>query len=398
MQTAGDLAPSAIFRLLSDIIVEEICRDRNTTTSSLRPDLWTFHTHVGDDGLALDSLELLNCAGALNEFFHLHEYGAEDYLLHCGTLGEWVEIIAQSLKACGTHLTFRTSGSTGEAKRCTHRFADLMSEVDIWCTLLMDASCFVSAVPAHHIYGTIFSILVPQRLGVACTDARFINPAHLQQLLVPHAVMVSVPTLWQYFSRSLLHFPPQVTGISSTSALPSHLAGQLAGQRLSRMIEIYGSTETGGVGWRAHSLAPFQLLDHWTLCAHDKLSRRDRLTSETVMHPVMDIVEWLDEKSFMVVGRRDGAVQIGGHNVFPERVREHLLQHAGVEDCAVRFSIQTGRLQVFVVPSSVAATTPDLQAELIRWCDAGLRTVERPKRYSFGAAIPITETGKLASW
>lgn len=392
------LSRESIFRLVCDILADEISQGRNCQLATLRPDTWQESTRVDDGGLGLDSLELLGCAAALNEFFHLHEYGAEDYLLQFPELGRWIDIICQSRDTCGTHLTFRTSGSTSQPKRCTHAVSDLLQEVAVWCQLLKSATRIVTAVPSHHIYGTLFNTFVPQHLNIPVHSARFANAAQLQNLLVPGTVLIGVPTLWQYFSRSLLAFPPGITGLTSTSPMPSHLASQLTGQRLDRLIEIYGSSETGGIGWRENAHQPFSLLDHWTRKDESSLVRAAATTPIPVEYPVMDAVEWLTDTAFMVIGRRDGALQIGGQNVFPERVRAHLLQHECVADCAVRYSEQTGRLLAFIVPAQASPVEDDLQQDLIKWCLHGLRAVDRPKGFAFGAEIPRTEMGKVARW
>ena len=95
-------------------------------------------------------------------------------------------------------------------------------------------------------------------------------------------------------------------------------------------------------------------------------------------------------------GRRDGAVQVGGHNVYPERIRRRLLEHLDVAEAAVRMDAATGRLKAFVVPRA-AALDRCTAKELDTWC-AVLRDVERPRPITIGAAVPLTSMGKLADW
>lgn len=365
------LSALAIERIVLDLLADELSRSRGRSAVALGRSGWGAATRVDAQGLDLDSLERMDAASALNEFFHLHEYGAEDYLLALPSIGEWCELVAQSLGEGSGRLTFRTGGSTGEPRRCTHAIADLRAEADGWAQQL-GAPAVVALVPAHHIYGAIFTALLPDVLGCPVVDA--IGAAR------PGTVVVGTPTHWQYLARSLLAFPDGLTGVTSTAPMPSQLAHRLRGQRLHRLIEVYGSSETGGIGWRAHEGAAYRLLPRW---AH----------ADAVASP--DHLRWLDERHFVIEGRRDGAVQVGGTNVFPARVRDALLSHGGVADAAVR--LDGARLKAFVVPAP-GQDANALANALDRWCGEVLSAPERPRRFATGAALPRNAMGKLADW
>ena len=389
--TAQPFSRTSIARIVLDLLREEVTASRRGAAAALRPAGWSEETRADGDGLDLDSLERLNVAAALNEFFHLHEYGAEDWLLAGAQVGEWCDVVEQSLRATGTHLTFRTSGSTGTPKRCTHRVADLLTEAAGWADYLGRPTHLIALVPSHHIYGTLFTAMLPDLIGAECRVERA-HGADAVARAKPGAVVIATPTMWQYLSRSLLAFPPGVVGVSSTAPMPAQLAHQLGGQRLARLVEVYGSSETAGIGSRDRHDAPFRLLDRWTKGPAGGLTASD---GEPVAMP--DAAQWLDGRHFALLGRIDGAVQIGGLNVFPDRVRDVLLAHAGVAEAAVRLDADTGRLKAFVVPAAESAGDT-LAAELDRWCGARVADVERPRRIAGGAKLPRTAMGKPADW
>ena len=388
------LSRGSVERIVLDLLADELARSRGRSALDLGAAGWSRDTRVDGDGLDLDSLERLDAVAALNEYFHLHEHGAEDHLLTMRRVGEWCDLVETSLAATGAHLTFRTSGSTGEPRRRTHAIADLLAEVDAWAAMFPDARRVVSLVPAHHIYGTVFAALLPDRLGVEAASGRFAAGAAVRGGGTG-SLVVGTPTMWAYLARSTLSFSPGITGVSSTAPLSAQLAHRLAGQRLDRLVEIYGSSETGGVAHRTAPSVPWTLLPHWRHAGGDVLERGATGDGRVELP---DAARWFDDRHFALDGRRDGAVQIGGYNIFPERVRRRLLEHAGVADAAVRVDAETGRLKAFVVRAAGADDDAAFADALDAWCGGGLTDAERPRRFACGRALPRNEMGKLTDW
>lgn len=383
----------AVERITLDLLAHELSISRRQSAAILRRDSWTQATRLDGAGLDLDSLERMDAASAVNEFFHLHEHGAEDYLLALSSVGEWCDLIEQSLAMTGERLTFATSGSTGTPKRCTHMIVDLLAEASGWAEYLGHVSQVIALVPAHHIFGAIFTALLPDALGPHCsveTGTEAVRSAR------PGTLIAGTPTHWAYLARSILAFPDGVVGVTSTAPMPTALAHRLRAQRLTKLVEVYGSSETGGVALREREDAAFRLLDGWTATANGALERRLANGARASMAPP-DHLRWLDDRHFTIEGRCDGAVQIGGVNVFPDRVRDVLLAHAGVADAAIRLEGEVGRLKAFVVPAG-GADPDELAAELDRWCGARLTAAERPRQWAVGRALPVNAMGKPADW
>ncbi|MEM7701915.1 MAG: 4-coumarate--CoA ligase [Pseudomonadota bacterium] len=392
------LSRNSVTRLTLDMLSAELASTRGRTPLELGAAQWGIDTHLDEDGLELDSLERLNASSALNAYFHLHEYGAEDYLLAMQTVSDWVDLIMQSLADTGERLTFRTSGSTGKPKECVHRVRDLVAEAQIWADMFSATKRIVSLVPSHHIYGTLWSIFLPQILGVPChydrlTPSRAIREASDGE----PTIVVATPTMWQFLEKSFPEFSPNLLGVTSTGPMPTDLGTALRAKGLARLIEIYGSSETGAIGWRDQNEAEYQLLDQWRRTETSQLVRVDG-GNDGDINPVMDKLRWKDDRHFTVEGRIDGAVQVGGYNVFPDRIRTTLLKRPGVKDAAVRLDEQSGRLKAFLVPLSGEGDGPDLIEQIDKWCSEALTNHERPRSFAFGAELPLNEMGKLQDW
>ena len=208
-----------------------------------------------------DSLELLTLAGAVNEMFHIHDSGIEDLLLARRCFGDWLDLVQQAWRDHAGCISFRSSGTSGQRKRCVHDMRDLYAEVADHAARLRPRRV-LSAIPSHHIYGFLFSVLLPLHAGCAVIDIRTRLPS--PTMWRPDDVLVSYPEHWRFLARSLERLPP-VTGVTSTAPMPADLAHGLRAQGLSRLVEIYGASETGGIGWRDDPDAPFALLSGWSV-------------------------------------------------------------------------------------------------------------------------------------
>ena len=391
--------PGALARLVGDVVADELAHLR--PGGVVEPPPWSADVLLDEQGLGLDSLERLSVASALNETLHLHESGVEDLLLVRRRFGEWVHLAGLGLDHASRQLTFRTSGSSGAPKPCTHTLASLEQEVDVLADLLEGRRRVFSAVPSHHIYGFLFTVLLPARWpGVSVHDARRLTPQALAARLAPGDLLVSHPAHWALMARHAGPVPQGVVGVSSTAPCPDAVAAALSGLGLQRLVQVYGSSETAGIGWRDSPAEPYRLLPHWSrLSGDDSALQRILPSQDRVRQALQDRLVWCGEDRFRVSGRLDEAVQVGGVNVFPERVRQVLLAHPQVQAAVVRRMAEGEgeRLKAFVVPHADAdrLTLPHM---LDRWTAQHLTAPECPRAYTLGDHLPVTGLGKDADW
>lgn len=382
----------SIVRIVADLVATELTASRGRDPRE-GGELWSETTRFDDHGFDLDSLERLAASSALSEYFHLHEHGTEDYLLAQRTLGEWCDIVEDALAATGARVTFRTSGSTGTPKRITHELANLALEVDGWVAALAPAP-IVALVPGHHIYGTMFTALLPDRLGTVCDDVRW----SLRRLTdaAPGTIVIGTPTQWARVARVIGKFPPGLVGVTSTAPMPAALWHTLREQGLQRLIEVYGSSETAGIGQREGPDEPFTLLPH--VARSTAGVSRATAGGEAIEGATLDAVEWIDDRRFVLGGRHDAMVQVGGHNVDPAAVRDVVRAHPDVADAHVRLDGASMRLKAFVVPVDRDHDPRTLSLALDQWCGSRLTSAQRPRRFDVGPALPLSAMGKPIDW
>ena len=385
--------------VLSSLVAGELARSRNCSELEASSLELTPATEIGERDLGLDSLGLLQLASAVSRMFHLHETGVDEYLLRYRTLGDWAEIVSVSLKKKAERITFTTSGSSGKPKPCVHHLADLAQEVNVHAESYRQCRRVVSLVPRHHIYGFLWTVMLPVELAVDVLDARWFTPGRLADQLREGDLLVGTPAIWKHISDSIGVFPASIFAVTSGAPCPAELFLQLNSQNLS-LIEIYGSSETAGIGRRKAPVEPFELLPFWKrLSSPTMLARHSSSNGDLTEVQIPDHLNWLTDSRFFVSGRMDHAVQILGTNVFPERVAEVIRSHASVKACAVRLMqpAEGRHLKAFIVPGE-SAPADQLHRELTDWLRNKLQPHERPASLVFGPELPRNEMGKLQDW
>lgn len=351
--------------------------------------------------LGLGSLAFIDLATTVAVQFRLDATGHDARLMGSRRLDEWVELVLESRAQQDETIGFLSSGSTDQPRLYWHRMALLEQEIAFFAGLLAGRQRILRAVPCHHIYGFLFALMLPAALGVQCLDVRQNLPSAVLRQTRPGDLLVGHPSFFELATRLPLNLAEDVTLITSTAPCPPELWQRLAGTGCARIIEVYGSSETAGVGWRDGPDRPFELLPYWSRDPMTEIGiRRLDDGGQWVAYELPDRILWADERHFQVLGRRDGAVQIGGLNVYPERVAACLREHPEVAEAAVRPTGSGADLQLkaFVVPAATCRDPEGLPDRLHRWLAGRLLPHERPRSIRVGPKLPRSELGKLADW
>ena len=433
-------------RVVADLLAAEMALMRPGVRFPAQP--WRLETDLRAD-LGADSLDLMGLASALETVLHLGRPTAESEgaLLADTRLCAWVAQARAGLDAGGGALTFRTSGSSGAPKPCTHALAALWQETAALASLFPGRRRIVSLVPSHHIYGFLFTVLLPRRLGLSAHDVldlRGFAPGALARQLRPGDLVVGFPDFWRGFADAGAVAPSDsatapderasalqdVVGVSSTAPCPDAVARGAVDAGLARLVQVYGSSETAGVGWRDSPDADYTLFPYWRRTHRGAHMDGEHLDGEHLegehlkgeypkgehpqgeslertmadgqrrTYPLQDRLDWSDPNRFHPAGRVDQAVQVGGVNVFPGYVTDVLKLHPQVADASVRLmrADEGHRLKAFVVAREPAPEPEALRAQLHGWLGERLSAAECPAAISFGPALPRGASGKLADW
>ena len=299
----------------------------------------------------------------------------------------------------GRHMvTLLTSGSTGSSQRCPKTGVQLLGEATVLARVFGVArgARILATAPPNHIYGLLFGVLLPLRArGVIIRE----TPLHAESVVASlrryaATYLVSVPA--HLATLAEVDDPPPLECVFSSSApLPPSTSEALRVRVGWRVVEVYGSTETGGVAWKIGT-EPWRPLPGVSVSTSDDgriLLSSPFLPSGTPPYLGADLISPVEGGGFHLLGRRDGVAKIAGKRVSVREIEEFLLRVPGVRDSAVvvRPSSSPRGEEIWVAVAADGVTSAGLRTALSGWLDP----VAVPRRIRVLHALPREETGKL---
>lgn len=313
------------------------------------------------------------------------------------SLQKWANSIHTEWMQSEKHITFFTSGSTGIPKPNTHDIVLHEQEVNALAHIFHGRTRIVSFAPHHHIYGFLFSVLLPKAMNIPVVSYPPLPTLGTIRQLTPGDLVIAFPLLWNKLAEMAIEIVDDVHGVTSTGPCPAKTIATLRDKGVGRMYEIYGSSETGGVGYRSKS-GGYNLLPYWSIGNDASQLTRAEPNGHKRQYELQDILKW-DGETFLPIKRNDDGVQVAGVNVFPDRVKRIFLTHPYVKECAVRLMSQDegGRLKVLLV-SSCHKHENEIEKELRKWAKQQLSQYEFPSRWDFTDKLPLNIMGKPQNW
>jgi acyl-coenzyme A synthetase/AMP-(fatty) acid ligase/3-hydroxymyristoyl/3-hydroxydecanoyl-(acyl carrier protein) dehydratase len=265
---------------------------------------------------------------------------------------------------------FRTSGTTGDRKGTLKTLRQLDGEIAVleatFGGALPPAARIFATMSHQHIYGLLARVLWPLATGRPfSTD----NPLHPQELLPRMAesgacALASTPVHLRRLAaaaglRGLRGTCRAV--VSSGAPLDAETAARVAEQLGEAPYEMLGSTETGAVAVRRRSLhgeawSPLPGVEVACEADSGRLVVTSALASEGEdlgrgrrRFRMGDRVELRSDGSFLLLGRADRIVKIGGKRLSLPDMERQLEAHAWVTEAALIALERASELRVHAV-------------------------------------------------
>lgn len=314
-----------------------------------------------------------------------------------------------------TRVEFYTSGSSGKPKCIPKAYAQLRLEVEglerQWGAGLGTARV-AGTVPHHHLYGLLFRVLWPLSAGRVFHSGMCLQPAELRAAVAGEAcVIVSSPAFLSRVTSTDLPPAAQVSALFSSGAPLPDLAAQSLGEDWGRAaIEVYGSTETGGIGWRAWDgtakrawWSPITGVEAEIRAdeAGPRLWAKSGCTFAHDWMPSGDLARFGADGRFALQGRADDVLKFEDKRVSLSEMQGHLLSHPWVAEA--RLLLLSGKRQqigavVVLKPEGRAALEHEgkraLQERLREALGARYEALLLPRKWRFPDALPGNAMGK----
>ncbi|MGQ4277279.1 AMP-binding protein [Pseudidiomarina sp. E22-M8] len=318
-------------------------------------------------------------------------------------------------------LVLFTSGSSGTPKAVHKSLRQLFTEVttlEATFGAQLGDCLFVSAITHQHIYGLLFTVLWPLCTGRTVVEQRIEYPeqwlAFHQQLQQPY-VLVSSPAQLERFTQDLdlRLFSNNLRALfSSGGPLHDEVPARCITAHIAIPIEVYGSTETGGIAWRQRQQAtqPFQLfagIDAQT-DARGRLQLRSPYISATDVdasgwYTAADLVHFTASDAFTVVGRADRIIKLAEKRISLTEVEQFASELDWLQQA--HCCLMDGDKRV--VLGLVVLLNDAGQRHLAEIGKFGLRQLLRqhlsqrfesvvlPRKFRYVTRLPYNEAGKL---
>lgn len=210
-------------------------------------------------------------------------------------------------------MMYFTSGSTGESVGALKTKQHLLEEIKVLTKLFSRKKIkrVVVTVPFIHIYGTLFGLLYPFLNGLDIILKEHFLPHDLLHLIDEHSLVVTTPLYIKALNKIGEHKDlSSSTFVSSTGPLDAQSAVTFAHKFNTDVIQIFGSTETGGIAYKTND----ETL--WTPLQSVQVSTNEQSELQIASPFVSDELYENGFKSINGVVQSFDYVELNAHNQF----------------------------------------------------------------------------------
>jgi acyl-coenzyme A synthetase/AMP-(fatty) acid ligase len=302
-------------------------------------------------------------------------------------------------------LRLYTGGSTGEPQIWPKTGINILGESLFLAEhfAVTGRDCIVATISPYHVYGLLYSVTLPLVSQATVVPGIPLFPEEISRAVAEYGatMLISVPAHY----RALRDRP----GLDRSLRLALSSAGMLevednrefCRRNPAGIVEVYGSTETGGIALRNRSRGEGHFTPYLTVSwqIDDERLRIDSpYLSPNLPRQVGgwfltgDRVEACGSDGFFLRGRYDSITKVAGKRVDLEEIAALIRQQSGVSDCLVLALAEGGGREHRIV-AAVEGETVDPE-NLRRVLAARLEPYALPRAIRTIRRLPIKENGK----
>ena len=265
-----------------------------------------------------------------------------------------------SLLPTSAYALFFTSGTTGVPTGAIKNRENIEGELEALQEIFApeDFERVIVTVPFIHIYGFLSGLMLPRRLGCEVLLKEEYYP---QELMALHEHKRTLVVTSPVYIKALLrlkreHDLSNVVFLSSTGLLVEDEVARFEQQYNTRLIQLFGSTETGGVAIKRGVNPLWEPLkdvlvtkNHESRMVVDSPYLSSHLFEEKITlmkrpYTTTDIIE-LEGKKFKLLGRANEIIKVSGKRISIVELENLIERQLGVNDVLISIVQEQGRLK-----------------------------------------------------
>ncbi|OEU58445.1 MAG: hypothetical protein BA862_07465 [Desulfobulbaceae bacterium S3730MH12] len=295
-----------------------------------------------------------------------------------------------------------TGGSTGSPQIWLKTSENIFSEGFFLANRykITEQDCILATIPPYHIYGLLFSIVLPLVSSASVVEEVPSFPGEITRAAQDNKVTIlaSVPAHYRALRDKKISLRLAVSSAGMLDAKDNETFSQL---NRAGIEEIYGSTETGGIATRNRFLGekyftPFTTIE-WKIINHRLAVRSPYISPDLPVDTegfftANDRVEAEETDKFSLQGRIDAVTKVGGKRVDLEEISTLIKGESDVDDCVALALPEKGgrehRIGVLIQGHRVEPKM--IKKSLVN----ALEPYAMPRRIKVVDRIPVNKNGK----
>ena len=292
-------------------------------------------------------------------------------------------------------INFYTSGSSGTPKIIKKSLYNLLREaedIEQEFNLKNKDYSVTSTTTMRHLFGLTFHLMLPFHSGLTIYTKTISYPENADK---KNNILISTPAFLSSISKHNITFKicPEYI-ISAGSKLDEKVFKNL--QTNSKIIEIYGSTETGIIAYKTSYDRPFELFKNVSVKVNKDNTEvaSDYIYENKIL--INDKIEMSERKIFLK-NRTDRMFKIQEKRISAEEAENRLNEHDFVNGCFITKNMdklvclcalsQSG--QKYLLQNGISSLIKQLKQHLLKYFEI------IPQKWKFIDTIPMTSAGKV---
>ena len=305
-------------------------------------------------------------------------------------------------------LTYFTSGSTGYPIAALKSKDNLELEVVTISVLLQKYTIkkVVVTVPFVHLYGTLFGLLYPLLNNIDIVIKEHFLPHDLLDIVAADTLVITTPMYITALNKLQTEKDlSKSVFISSTAPLDAVTSTAFKDKFKADIIQIFGSTETGGIAYKTNGDVLWKPLEGVEISSNEKgeLKVRSPFVSKTLYEKGFSSTEgevqtcdYIEEKkdSFQLIGRSSKILKVAGKRYSTIQIENLLEEDNKIAKALVFVELDEDTLRGEYLDITLESKYDFSTTEINKILRKNISNIKFKIKLSIVECIPVNKIGK----